>query len=258
MDTATSWQPPTIESRPECRGTHHLWSPLPEACLETIDTDRPHQTDTPHVVPAGYTQIESAIAAAGIGGVLDAPRGKKGAQLVFFDDNYKFGLVSHVDLQLVFAHAAYDTAEHHFAPPGPLEVRVKLNVVDEKGWIPALTLVPTTFVPMDRAHALRGGVVVFWGWELPAQFELEMNAGVLASAKPKPPLALVLASALTRPVIGPVKAFIDVAATGFDVALGTGLLMPLGRDVQVDAGTYIGLSGAEYVATPFIGLSLRR
>jgi hypothetical protein len=28
-----------------CEGTFSLLHPLPEACLGTIDTDRPHQTD---------------------------------------------------------------------------------------------------------------------------------------------------------------------------------------------------------------------
>ena len=44
----------------------------------------------------------------------------------------------------------------------------------------------------------------------------------------------------------------------WDIAFGTGLLLPIGRDVQIDAGTYIGVSGIEPVATPFIGMSLRR
>ena len=54
------------------------------------------------------------------------------------------------------------------------------------------------------------------------------------------------------------KAFVDVYATGWDIALGTGLLYPVTRDVQLDAGTYVGLSGDEPVATPFVGLSVRR
>ena len=30
------------------------------------------------------------------------------------------------------------------------------------------------------------------------------------------------------------------------------------RDMQIDLGTYIGVSGDEPVATPFLGLSVRR
>src|SRR5579862_2643184 len=89
-----------------CRGFHSLFDPLPDACLEVIDTDRPHQTDTPHVVPAGHSQFESAVGELALGGTLGAPPGERSARVLLLDDNYKFGLVSHMDLQLLFLHAA--------------------------------------------------------------------------------------------------------------------------------------------------------
>ena len=39
---------------PRCEGVHGVWAPLPDGCLSVIDTDRPTQTDTPHVVPVGH------------------------------------------------------------------------------------------------------------------------------------------------------------------------------------------------------------
>jgi hypothetical protein len=203
-------------------------------------------------------QFESAPVSAALGGTLGAPPGERGPHVVFFENSYKFGLVSHVDLQLIFKHAEYSVPREKLVAPGPLNVRMKLNIVEEDGWVPALTLVPTVFLPMDPTHALRGGLIVFWGWELPLHFELEVNAGTLLSARPKPFIVPVLASALTHPVFGPLRAFVDVYATGPDVALGTGLLLAVGRDVQLDAGTYLGLHGDVSVATPFIGLSVRR
>src|SRR5580700_7695776 len=76
------------ETDPGCRGTHSLWAPLPDRCLGVIDTDRPHQTDTPHVIPAGHTQVESAVEVQ-LGGVLGALPGARSARLVLFDDGYK-------------------------------------------------------------------------------------------------------------------------------------------------------------------------
>jgi hypothetical protein len=244
--------PPPVLASPaaSCEGLHGLWSPLPDACLGVIDTDRPHQTDTPHVVPAGHTQIESALAAVQLGD--DGPR------LVVLEDAYKFGIVSRVDLQLILAHAVYLPSSRRFDAPGPFNVRVKINVVEEDGWVPAVTLVPWVFVPMAPSQTLRGGPLVFWGWELPARFELEVNAGVLFGEPPKPAAALVLASALTFTVVGELRVFADVYATGPDVQLGTGALWAITRDVQVDAGTYVGLAGQEPAATPFVGLSVRR
>ena len=123
--------------------------------------------------------------------------------------------------------------------------------------IPAVTLVPWIFLPLSPSESLRGGPFVFWGWELPAHLELEVNAGVLFGAESGPP-AVVLASALTYTVFGDFHVYAEVYATGSDVALGTGALWALGRDMQVDAGTYVGLSGDESVATPFVGFSIRR
>ncbi len=147
-----------------CAGFHSLFSPLPDACLDVIDTDRPHQTDTPHVVPAGHTQIESAVASVQLGGSLGAPPGQRSAHLVLFDDNYKFGLVSSVDVQLLFVHAAYVPAEGRLLAPGPLEVRAKFNIVEERGVVPAVTLVPAVFLPLAGSESLRAGPLVFWGW----------------------------------------------------------------------------------------------
>lgn len=243
---------------PRCKGAHSIFHAMPDACIGVIDTDRPHQTDTPHVMPAGHTQVESALMSAELGGQLGAPEGQRGPKLGFFDDSYRMGLVSRVDLQLTMRHAVFDTDKRHFASPGPLNARLKLAVLDEKGPRPAITLVPTAYVPFDPAHAFRAGAAVFWGWELPARFELEVNTGVLLSTKPKPLGVLVLASALTWTVAGEFRVFVDVYATGWDIALGTGALWAITRDVQIDVGTYVGLSGEEPVATPFVGLSVRR
>jgi len=246
------------ERRPECEGIHSLFSPLPDECLEVIDTDRPHQTDTPHVVAAGHSQFESAVAAVQLGRLLGAPPGERSAHLVFLEDNYKFGLVSHTDFQLIWKHAEYVPAEGRFASPGPLNVRAKWNFIEEKGWVPAVTIVPTVFVPFAPSETLRGGALLFWGWALPLHLELEVNAGVLFSQKPKPAEALVLASALTLNVVGQFSIFVDAYATGWDIALGTGALWAFARDMQIDLGTYIGLNGDEPVATPFLGFSIRR
>ncbi len=243
---------------PRCQGTHGLASPLPDECLGLIDTDRPHQTDTPHVVPAGHFQVESALAEVQLGGSVGNRGGDRNAHLVLLDDNYKVGLVSGVDVQLLFAHAAYDPAAGALLPPGPFELRAKFNIVQERGWVPAITFVPWVFLPVAPSEVLRAGPYLFWGWELGEHFELEMNAGLLFGATPKPPAAVVLASALTFKPIENFGVFVDIYTTGPDAALGTGVLWAFTRDAQVDLGTYVGVHGDEPVATPFVGLSLRR
>jgi hypothetical protein len=209
-------------------------------------------------VPAGHSQFESALGAVQLGGTEGGAAGDKSAHVLLFENAYKFGLVSHVDLQLIMQHADYVPHAGRFATPGPLSVRVKLNFIEERGWTPAVTLVPWVFLPVGGSQVLRGGPLLFWGWELPWRFELEMNAGVLFGASPKPPAAVVLASALTYAVVGNFRVFVDIYATGWDMALGTGALWAFTRDMQVDLGTYVGLNGDEPAATPFVGFSIRR
>jgi len=237
-----------------CDGVHSLFHPLPDVCLEGIDTDRPHQTDTPHVIAAGHAQFESAVVSLPIGSVS----GRADNHLVLLDDSYKFGLASRVELDVAFKHADYDLDAKKLAPPGPFSARVKINLVDEHHGVPAITLVPWGFFPVSPAETLRGGGYLFWGWEIGKHFELEMNAGLLFSAKPKPPAVIVLATAMTYTIVGNFRVFVDVYATGWDVAFGTGALWAFARDMQIDLGTYIGLNGDEPVATPFLGFSIRR
>jgi hypothetical protein len=246
------------EENPECKGEHSLAHPLPDACLGLIDTDRPHQTDTPHVVPAGHFQFESALGETQLGGTVGTTGGNRDAHLVLFDNNYKAGLVTDVDVQLLFTHAAYDLASGSLLPPGPLGLRAKFVIVHEKGWVPAITFVPWFFLPVAPSEVLRAGPYVFWGWDLGKHFVLEMNAGILFGASPKPLVAGVLASALTYTPIENFGVFVDIYTTGPDAALGTGMLWAFHRDMQIDLGTYIGLHGDEPVATPFLGFSIRR
>jgi hypothetical protein len=239
---------------PRCRGTHSLWSPLPDECLDVIDTDRPHQTDTPHVVPAGHVQVESAVGEVQLG----APPGDRSGHLLLLDNEYTVGLVSNVAVQLLFTHAAYDLGASKVLPPGPFDVRAKFNIVHRDGWLPDVSLVPWVFLPVAPSETLRGGPYVFWAWELPAHFELEMNAGILFGANPKPRVAPVLASALTYTVVRDFGVFVDIYTTGPDAAFGTGMLWAFARDMQLDVGTYVGVHGEEPVATPFLGFSIRR
>src|SRR5579883_3044963 len=132
---------------PTATPTYSLFAPVPDAQLGVIDTDRPHQTDTPHVVPAGHTQIESALVLVPLGDTLDAPPGQRAPRVLLFENAYKFGLVSRVDLQLLVKHAEYAPDDARLAPPGPLGVRLKLNVVEEAGAVPAVTLVPWVVLP---------------------------------------------------------------------------------------------------------------
>jgi hypothetical protein len=226
--------------------------------LDVIDTDRPHQTDTPHVVAEGRVQAESALASAQLGGEVGATSGNRGAHLLFLDDEYRFGMAPRIELGMLFKHGEYLASQRRFAPPGPLSLRAKLNFVEGEGLIPTISLVPWVFLPFAPGQQFRGGPLFFWAWELPARLELEMNGGVLFGATPGDLVAPVLASALTWTAVGEFRVFVDIYRTGPNVQLGTGALWAFTPDMQLDMGSYIGVAGQEPVATPFLGFSIRR
>lgn len=240
-----------------CKGFHSLFSPLPEDCLEVIDTDRPHQTDTPHVVPAGYSQFESGLVVVRIGNVRSIAENRD-THLVFFENTYKFGLVSKMDFELLFKHVDWVPKQRALSPPGPLVLRGKITVVEENGWVPIITLVPCILVPMADSTPFRAGPLVFWGWKLPLRFEVEVNAGVLFGAAPAPLVTAVLASAVTYRLVDNFRIFGEGYAAGWDVQLGTGALWAFTKNMQVDFGTYIGVNGDVPAVTPFAGFSFRR
>jgi hypothetical protein len=120
--------------------------------------------------------------------------------------------------------------------------------------------------PLRTAHDWRVGSLAFASWELTPRLELEVNAGALAGVRSGPGgLDIVLATALTgQQLLGPIGAFTEVFAEGEPnlasgtALLGSGLLVALARDVQLDGGAYVGLAGAAAPLTPFVGVSLRR
>jgi hypothetical protein len=203
-------------------------------------------------------QVESAVASAQLGGTLDAPGGDKTARVLLFDNSYEFGLLTGVELQLFFTHAAFDPAERKLLAPGPGGARFKFGLVEQRDWVPDISFVPWVYIPVAPSETLRAGPYLFWAWALPGDFELEVNTGVLFSEDPKPRVAVVAASALTYTIIDNFSVFVDIYTTGPDAALGTGALWAFDRDMQIDVGTYVGVHGDEPVATPFLGFSIRR
>ena len=144
-----------------------------------------------------------------------------------------------------------------FEPPGPLGVRVKLALVEEKGWRPAVTLVPWVFLPVAPSQSLRGGPLLFGGWELPAH--LESARGQRGGALRRQPEA----AGRRRPRLGPhvhgrrrlPRLRRRLRHRPRRRAGRHGALWAFTRDMQVDLGTYVGLAGNEPLATPFLGFS---
>ena len=241
-----------VENPDECGGRHSLFRPLPSECLEPIDTDRPHLTDSPGVVPPGYVQLELGVFA------YEVRRGQRN-QLSFFNNLYKLGLVDRVDLELFLNHIAVEGGAPRFAS-GPVVVRSKVALPSTERL--HVTLVPIVAIPFD-ADPGAAGAFVFLGWEPVRSVDVELNAGVTFPFAESAPPVMVASSAVTYRVSGPVRAFgefytVSDPSTTAQLTFGTGVLVAIGRDTQFDAGVFTGLWGDTPTFTSFVGFSFRR
>ena len=117
--------------------------------IQVIDTDRPHQTDTPHLIPEGHVQIEM-----GVIGVVDQ-------HVIAFDDAYKYAPAAWLELDVLHDHVDYD----HGYQLDPLTVRAKLRLVAEAdGAKPAVSAVPTLAFAFSGPRLARAGLGMFFGW----------------------------------------------------------------------------------------------
>jgi hypothetical protein len=250
--------------RERCTGTFTVFHPVPDQCLGDIETDRPHKTDTPHVVDPGHAQVELGVVEYEIRDASNSDANSVG----LFNNGYKLGLVSGVDLQLLYASGAYDFASRRFEAGSDATLRAKVNLYGGNTGPLSATLVPAVVLPVRGAGDVVPGLLLFIGGELPAEIDAELNLGgyVPRDADTRRPfVSPVITTALTRPMIGPVSLFVELynEATApefrsWNASLDAGVLVALGRDVQFDAGAYTALWGSLPDVTPFLGLSARR
>lgn len=252
-----------------CERSFHVARPAPPECLGSIDTDRPHKTDSPHAVAAGHAQIELGLFEYGL-----EHRSGRGDEFTPGNNIYKLGLadrlgpIKHWDLQVLHAPGSYAMHEHRFRRSRELMVRSKVNLVE--GPI-ALTLVPAFIAPLARDARPEGGGFVFVGGDLPFDVDYEVNAGALSESEPGPDgpggrrrAVAIAAFALTRRLVGPLSGFVELYGEATSLArprptstVDGGLLLLVDKNWQFDAGAYIGLSGDAPAVTPFVGLSSR-
>jgi hypothetical protein len=244
---------------PECRGTFSIVHPLPSHCMGPIDTDRPHQTDTPVVVDAGHFQFETSVVSL----ERESYRKSSPSVLTVGDNAYKLGLYNGIDLQLF--HAVLIHEGGHTDVGKEITLRAKFQLIGDNHSESGLTLVPLVIVPLTHG-IVGGGGHLFFGQELPWNLDLELNAGAISAADatgarrtvPIFSTALTKSFSETFAVFGEARLESwDAHLAVWDTFLDTGVIVHLTHDVQVDAGVYNGVSGNAPKLTAFLGFSLR-
>lgn len=243
-----------------CERSYHLFRPFPDKCLEPIDTDRPHQTDTPHVVDPGHVQFESAV----ISLQQDTLRTSHQRSTILGDNLYKVGLFNGVDLQMFYTTYVHEGTTSRMGET--LSFRAKFQLWGTNRTRASLALVPLVIAPLKNTGSVEGGGQVFFGTELPAELDWEVNAGAVTQRIDEKRRVLpIFATAVTRDLVEDLAMFGEVRETSsdarlrvWDTYLDTGLIYHLTRDVQVDAGSYFGVTGAAPAVTLFSGFSVRQ
>ncbi len=252
----------------KCEGTFSVFHPVPEDCYGKIDTDRPHKTDTPGVLEPGHAQIEMGV----VEYEVERLAGPSDNSVVLMNNIYKLGVVDGLDVQALYAVGSYAQRSKRFALEKEMMFRAKLNLVGERGFFGHgdlhVTLVPAVIAPIARSGTTEAGGFVFLGAELPGDIDFELNVGGFSETDRdtrRRHIAPVITTAFTRHIGGPVAGFIEwyndsttVDLKRWNATADTGLLFAVHKDVQLDAGAYVGLYGEVPAITPFLGLSARR
>jgi hypothetical protein len=238
---------------PSCEATYSLFHPMPDACLGPIDTDRPHQTDTPVVVDPGHFQFESSI--------VDYERAtyKTAGTLSLADNAYKVGLYDGVELQLFHTALTHEAGKTSVGKD--LTFRAKLQLWGNNRTEQGLTLVPVLAVPLTGGAVAWGGHL-FYGRELPWELDLELNAGAIRQADvDRRRTVPILSSALTHSFNEHFAVFGEVHLerwAAWDTYLDGGVIVHVTRSIQLDAAVYNGVTGNAQALTAFLGFSFRR
>jgi len=243
-----------------CERSYDLFRPLPAACLAPIDTDRPHQTDTPHVVDPGHVQFESAL----VSFAAESLRRNGQRTLILGDNLYKVGLFDGVDLQMFYTTFVREGSRSSLGDT--LAFRTKLQFWGTNRTLASLAFVPLVIAPVKSPATAEVGAQLFFGSELPAELDWELNVGgVTQTVDGKRYASPIASTAMTRDLVEDLAVFGEARETSsdpklrvWDTYLDTGMLYHITRDIQVDAGGYFGVTGAAPAMTLFTGFSVRQ
>jgi len=248
----------TAEARETCAGRFHLLRPLPRACLEPIETDRPHLTDTPIPAPPGHLVAEFGLAAFAGG----EPRTWQLLEVLA-----KVGLWTGIDLQVGWGGLGLEdgAAGYQVLASESLYLRTKLQLFGGRHGPLALTVAPVVWVPL-RGGVVEGGGQLLLGADLGWELELEFNLGALARAGASGERALHWAQsvALTRALVRRLSIFAEIYGETWREGglrwigvVASGLILLLTPNLQLDAGVRAGFTAEAPPYTVFLGAAFQ-
>lgn len=246
---------------PSLADGYSVFNPRPSEDLREMSTDRPDTTESPISVDAGHVQVELDLVAYGL------ERGPVRTSTVdVASSNLKLGLTHSTDLQLVIEPYHRERSGMSSATMattagyGGTAVRVKHNLWGNDGGATAAALLP--FVSRSGG-AWGAGLAIPIGFELPGGFGSAVMPQIdVSDIGGGSAISGMFTATTAHELAGPLAFYVEGAVMGStdDVAVQAdgGLTLAVGRDLQIDVGTRIGVIGEVPDIEVFTGVSARR
>jgi Putative MetA-pathway of phenol degradation len=254
-----------------------LFNPTPDQYMREMSPDRPDKTDSPFTVDAGHFQIEMDF----VNFTYDAPASERGnirsAGYQVAPMNLKIGVLNNMDFQLVLSPWQWQRSEDKSKGAveqrsgfGDVTPRIKINLVGNDGGFFALALIPFVKLPTNQDHlgngAVEGGVGIPYafdipGWDVGFQTTFSFNRNDAGSAYHT---EFDNSISIGHSLIGKLSLYAEFFAgvsteqgTGWVGTLDTWMTYQVNKNLRLDGGVYIGVTGAADDWHPWVGMTWR-
>jgi hypothetical protein len=255
-----------------------LFSPTPVELLREFDTARPDHTDSPHTIDAGHLQLEADVFSYTYDRHNSDRSFVRNDNWTFANANFRIGLTNWADIEFVVpfyqVNRDKDTSTGIATRQqgiGDLSVVLKMNFWGNdggktSGGLELFVKTPTANHNLGNGK-VEGGALLLFGTGLPGDFDLSLNSGFAIAANDSGSghhAEIINSASVSRKVFGPLSAYAefwsDVSTESHAEWMGTvdlGLLLMVGKNVQLDAGVNLGVTRSAPDIQTVFGVSVR-
>lgn len=273
-------EPTQPATPPPDKSRYTLFNPTPRELRRDFNTDRPNQATSPLTVDAGVFQIETDL--VNYSRQNSDEDGNTNEKYLFVSNTLRVGLTNSTELRLLLQ--PYNLARTRFRDTGrveessgidTLQAGLKINISGndtyKKPGDTAFGLLPFINLPTSQnnlgSNSIEGGLAFLSAFKLSdtldieAQLELDVLKNASGEGYHAESLTVI---SLDYQINDKLGTYFEVAGRfgnesrfGGVVTFDTGLLVSVGKDLQLDAGINVGLTRAADNLNPFIGISKR-
>jgi hypothetical protein len=228
---------------------------VPAARADEIEPDRPEVTESARLVPRGALQLESGLAYS-----RERRGGRPTEETFEAEADLRIGLLHDLELNLGWSPLVRVRGADDDTGIGDVTLGVRYRFVEgfeDARWPPHLGVKVFAKLPAAEEPIGTGrpdfGVLLLASFELPHDFELEVNVGAAAVGQTRPNgyLAQAIATAsLSYDITPSLLGFLETLFNSADerggrglLAVNVGLVYRLTRRLAIDAGIQTSLAG---------------